>query len=267
MRIFALAAIAACAAAPRAAAQTRQQPTLIFTIYGGTATGHEIWHITRQPMPARDGNPPDTARLSRRLNSGLAAGLMATLFPSAYFGLQGEIAFRTFGLDDACAAVVPFQPDVYGRNQALCDNISASANTGSVLSVHVGGTARAAPRGAISPYARASVSLTHMAISTVAITEAEPIDSIGNELERAFILDDAPRRTAFGLTLGGGLTFQVSPSYQFRLEVRDDIATLERVTGPASALAIAPTEIAVFHHLVLLFGIDIVLEQKRGRRY
>jgi opacity protein-like surface antigen len=267
MRIRAIVAALAACAAPLAAAQTRDQPSLIFTIYAGTATGHELWQIARQPMPARDGNAPDTARLSRRVNSGLAAGLMATLFPSAHWGVKGEIAFRTFGFDDACAPVVPFQPDAILRNQGLCDHISASANTGSVLSFHVGGTARLAPRGAISPYARASVSLSHMAISTIAVTEAEPIDTLGNELERVFIRDDAPRQTALGLTLGGGFTFQVSPGYQFRLEVRDDIATLERLAGPASALAVAPTEVAVFHHLVLLFGIDIVLEQKRGRRY
>lgn len=264
-RALALAALAACA--PPLAAQTRHQPTLIFTIYGGTATGHHLWSIARQPMPARDGNPPDTARLGRRLNNGLAAGLMATLFPTAHFGVQGEIAFRTFGLDDTCAPVAPFRADAIRRNDVLCNNISGSLNSGSVLGVHLGGTARLAARGVISPYVRASLSLAHTAISTVAITEREPIDSNSNSLERAFILDDAPRRTAVGVSLGGGFTFQVSPAYQFRLEVRDHITTFERVTGPASAVAIAPTDVAWFHQLVLLFGLDIVLEQKRGRRY
>lgn len=37
--------------------------------------------------------------------------------------------------------------------------------------------------------------------------------------------------------------------------------------GPANDLARAPTSTKVFHRLSLRFGLDVVLEQKRGRRY
>lgn len=263
----ALVLAALVAVAPSVGAQVRDQPTLIFTIYGGTAAGHHLWTIANQPLPPRD-TFPDTATISRRLDSGLAVGLMATLFPSARLGVQGEVAFRTFGLDDSCAPAAPFKPDRAQRNRVLCDNITASANSGSVLTVHLGATFRPLPRGAVSPYLRASAALSHMAISTIAVVEQEPVDTLGTQfLDRALILDDVPRTTSLAATLGGGFTFQVSPGYQFRLEVRDDIRTLERITGPASPLAVAPTEVSLFHHMVLLFGLDIVLEQKRGRRY
>jgi hypothetical protein len=42
---------------------------------------------------------------------------------------------------------------------------------------------------------------------------------------------------------------------------------LERITGPASNVAIAPTERFLHHAVGLLVGLDVVLEQKRGRRY
>lgn len=258
---------AALLAASSLRAQTRTAPNLIFTIYGGTATGYALWQIDRQPMPARGGAPPDTSFLSRRLNSGIIAGLLTSLFPHAHFGVNAEVQFRTFGFDDQCTPVAPFQPDTPPRNTGLCDHITASANSGSVLTVNLGGTARIAPRGAISPYVRAAVSISHTTISTIAVTEAEPVDTMGRFAVRAFILDDEPRRVGFGAMAGAGFTFRVGPGYQFRLEVRDAISTQERIVGPATALAIAPTEVAWFNHVGVLLGIDIVLEQKRGRRY
>lgn len=248
-------------------AQTRSEPNLIFTIYGGTSTGHALWQIDRQPMPARGGAPPDTASLSRRLNSGLIAGLLTSLFPSPHFGVNVEIHFRTFGFDDQCTPVAPFQPDTPPRNTDLCNNITASANSGSVLTLNLGGTARIAPRGVVSPYVRAAFSISNTTISTIEVVEAEPVDTSGGIARRAFILDNTPRRTAVGATLGAGFTVQMGPAYQFRLEVRDDIATLERIVGPASAVAIAPTTVATFQRIGLLLGVDIVLEQKRTRRY
>ncbi len=50
-------------------------------------------------------------------------------------------------------------------------------------------------------------------------------------------------------------------------EVQDAMIPLEQLTGPANDLARAPTSTKVFHRLSLRFGLDVVLEQKRGRRY
>jgi hypothetical protein len=59
----------------------------------------------------------------------------------------------------------------------------------------------------------------------------------------------------------------LSPGYRFRLEVRDQLARIEVATGPANSAAIVPFEKRTFHQLAMVLGYDIVLEQKRGRRY
>ena len=202
-----------------AVAQTRSAPSLVFTIYAGTSTGHELWHIDRQPLPLRESaSSPDTARLERRLESGITAGLLTSLFRTPHLGLILDIGFRTFGLDDSCAPVAPFQPDDVQRNTHLCDNITASTNAGSVLAVTVGVSGRIAPSGIISPYVRAAASLSHTTISTIDVAAAEPLDSARTTFaQRTLILDDSPGRTGVGATLAGGFTLQVSPAYRFRL--------------------------------------------------
>jgi len=56
-------------------------------------------------------------------------------------------------------------------------------------------------------------------------------------------------------------------AYQFRFEARDAVARFEQVTGAADALLLPPTGTRFFHHFVFTMGLDVVLEQKRGRRY
>ena len=268
MRVLLFALSLGLAAAPLVAQESRSAPTLVFTIYAGTSTGHELWHVDRQPLPSRGGAAPDTARLERRLESGLTAGLLTSIFPTHHIGLNLDIGFRTFGLDDSCAPVVPFQSDPLDRNSHLCGNINASTNAGSVLAVTVGVSGRIAPGGILSPYVRAAASLSHTTISTIGVVAAEPIDTAQTTFaQRTLILDENPGRTGIGATLAGGFTLQASPAYRFRLEIRDDIATHDQLTGPASATAIAPVTVAMRHRLGVLLGLDIVLEQKRPRRY
>jgi hypothetical protein len=58
-----------------------------------------------------------------------------------------------------------------------------------------------------------------------------------------------------------------APGYQVRLEFRDQLLFLRRVSGPADALAEAQTERMLVNSFGLALMLDIVLEQKRGRRY
>jgi hypothetical protein len=64
-----------------------------------------------------------------------------------------------------------------------------------------------------------------------------------------------------------GVMFALGSGYQIRAELRDQVLRLERPTGPADDLARVNKEGFWSHIPSLVFGVDIILEQKRGRRY
>jgi hypothetical protein len=264
MRTFVTILAATFFAVTPTTAQQRGQPTLVLTIYAGANSGHELWGIDRQTIVY--GSSPDTVSLTRQLNAALMLGGVFQLFPrGGALGFSVDLGWRSLGLDDTCAPAAPFQPDTDARsNQILCDNISAQAQPGgSVISLGVTGILRLAPGGAVSPYLRAGGSLS---FTTVSAIELAAPDTLGG-IPRVVIIDDAPRRNSLGLLAAAGLIVRAGPAYQIRLEIRDDMSTIERVTGRASGLAVAPTEVALFHNLGLVLGFDVLLEQKRTRRY
>lgn len=270
--LFVLALAPAPAPAPLVA-QSRAQPDLILSIYGGVATGNALWQVNPQLLPLHSSTPSerDTVQLTRRANSAIAAGLIASLFRSAHLGFSLEVAFRTLSFDDTCAPRHAFLPDPppeddVRRNRILCDNITASGNSGSVLALVAGLVARGAPRGVLSPYLRAGAALSHTTISSVATSGIEP-DSLGGYVTRSLVVDGSPRRVGFGATVGAGMTAPLGTGYQIRVEVRDQVATHQRLDGPANALGSGPVSSRVYHYLGLIIGLDVVLEQKRGRRY
>lgn len=267
MRTLVTVLVAALCAVTSTAAQQRGQPTLVLTMYGGASSGHQLWGVERQTLiyGGSTSNPPDTVRVTRQLSSALMLGGVFQLFPRAgAFGFSVDLGWRAIGLDDTCAGVAPFQGGALSRNRTLCDNISAQGQPGgSVISLGVTGIFRLAPAGAVSPYVRAGGTLSFTTVSTIEL--AAP-DSLG-AIPRVVISDGAPRHNALGLLAAAGLTVRAGQGYQVRIEIRDDMSTIERVTGAANSLATAPTEVALFHNLGLILGLDVLLEQKRARRY
>lgn len=252
------------------AAQQRSEPQALITLQAGVAGGHQLWHLDRQTLIYNGSttNPPDTISLRRQVEPSLALGVVFQLFRSPSWGLFADVFYRTFTLDDTCAPVGAFQPDPPGtdtahRNRTLCDNISAGGPSSGMIAVTLGGIARVAPRAAATPYVRGGATLTYLGgrMREVAASEGTP------GIARVVILDESPERVAFGAAVAGGLQLRLSPGYQFRLEVRDNLVPLPAVTGPANSAAIAPSETRLTHQLGLLLGFDIVLEQRRGRRY
>ena len=268
-RSLQVAAVLVAVAAP-AAAQTRQQPNVLLTIYAGFKSGHQLWSVTRQTLTFEGTtmNPPDTVDLHRQVNSTLMVGGLFQLYRSPGLGYWLEVAFSTFGLDDTCSPVSPFQSDPPGtdaahRNRTLCDNITARAGGGSWLAIGAGVTLRAVARGAVSPYVRLGGNISFTTAGTIEVAAPEALGG----LDRIVIRDDAPRRLLPGVLLVSGLSVALAPGYQIRLELRDQIESLEHVDGPANALGVAPSSSRMFHQFGLALGIDIVLEHKRGRRY
>jgi hypothetical protein len=260
---------AACAGLPSgAAAQARPEPQLLLTIFGGAASGPTLVTGLRQPLPLlEDPFSIDTLGLGRRLSPGITLGASATYFPHPNFGVTGEIGFLGFGRDDTCDLVYVDPSDARaGFNEQICDNIAAEGGSASTVAFELGGLLRFAPRGALKPYLRAQGGFTTRGSSTVEVV-GRFLDA--NLISQATLIIGDPDPSSFEPTasFAAGVMVPFATGYQARLELRDRLLLVDRVTGPANALAEAPTEKKMFHSVALVFMLDIVLEQRRGRRY
>lgn len=267
-----LAALAAALLTAPAAAQEGPQPRLILSIGAGAHTGHGLWQIGTQPVQILDPFPPDTLiydtlRLTRQISSGLVLAFSGTYFPSGHLGFYGDVTFMDLGMDDSCDPVSPYHTvnDPEAENQELCESIHGSVVGNSVLLAGIGVTFRASPRGQTNPYVRAGLGYARVSNSTTRLSGTYEAD--GNPFSRQVIEDESPKGGSPSILLAAGIAQGISSGYQMRLEVRDDLFALERVTGPANALGQAPTETRWYHHVSLTIGFDIVFDRKRARRY
>ena len=256
--------------ASSAAAQSKPQPTILLTIGGGVVTGHGLWTVDRQPLCLLGSGGAcsglyDTLRLGRSISSSLIIGASGTYFPWPHLGFHAEISYLGLPLDDTCTPIFLNPDPPNQRAQQMCDNLTADKGTGGAISLFVGATVRAARRKAVSPYARFNVGMVNISTSTTEVVGAW-VDAGGIQ-ERQIIEDINGRGASFMTGFAAGITTPIGQGYQYRLEARDVITPLTRVTGPANDFAIAPTDSKYFHHWGLVMALDIVLEQKRGRRY
>ncbi|MBI1967538.1 MAG: hypothetical protein HYS40_06080 [Gemmatimonadetes bacterium] len=268
---FAPLLLAALATPAPALAQSRSRPTLVLSISAGAITGHSLWRVSRQPYEVRGSAPTfgstgtyDTLALSRSVASSLTGGMSATLYPSANLGVQLEVSYLGLPLENGCVGVA-INAEAEQKNQQICNNVNASQVSASALALHAGVTLRAASRGSFSPYVRAGVGLTSISRSTVAM-EGSFVSS-GQVYARGIVIDDTPERTSASYVIGLGLTSPLGPGYQFRLEIRDVLASQTRLDGPVNGLGQGPSSSKMYHHIALTMGLDVVLEKKRGRRY
>ena len=262
--------ILALVLASSAPAQTNPQPTIVLTIGGGVATGHGLWTVEKQQLCVLGGagactGTYDTLRIARSISPSLILGASGTYFPWPHLGFHAEISYLGLPIDDTCTPVFlnPDPPDQ--RGEQMCDNLTAAKGTGGAISMFVGATLRAASTRSISPYARFNIGVVNLSSSTTEVVGAY-VDA-GGVQERQIIEDINGTGSSFMLGAAAGVTAPIGAGYQFRLEVRDIVNSMTRVTGPANDLAIAPTASKYYHHLGLVMGLDIVLERKRGRRY
>ena len=246
-------------------AQARgQQPTLVLSIVAGVESGNDLWEIPKQAYAVLGASGTnDTLRLVRQVSPSFAAGMSGTYFPKPALGLQGELLYVSIPMENTCAMVYNTPSD--SINDQICNNLTGTVSPNSAFIISGGVILRGAPRGAISPYLRGSVSWVSYSGSSI---EMSGIFVSGGQLFSRQVIGDAdPKKSSLGMRLGGGLTASLGPGYQFRLEVADNIFSMARVTGPANGLGVAPEEVKYYHHLLLTMGFDVILERKRGRRY
>jgi len=274
LRQLALTAVcigALAAALPeRGTAQTAPDARLIFSIFGGVASHGDLWHIPKQPYLTLLPQPlHDTLNLRRRLTTGPTLGLNATFFGSSHWGLSAEIVYVGLRKDTDCSFVY-LVPDGQHRNEQVCNDIAATVTSASNVGVSVGGAFRFLTRSLVTPYVRLHGGLSIRSSSLVQVTGrlslTLPDGSVA--LRERVVISDEKDVSLYPLAAGAaGVMFTLSPGYQIRAEIRDQLMVLQRPTGPANDLAVAEIESFIGHSPALVFGIDIVLEQRRGRRY
>ncbi len=256
------------------AAQRGPEPTLVLTLFAGTAEGHGLWNVPQQPFCVLVGSSSgyscsgayDTLALSRAVTATLIGGVSATYFYRSHIGVVAELAFLGMSFDDTCKGPTTFSFDPEHWNEKLCDDITAHAPSTSAVAGFLSIVARASPRHSLSPYARATVGFVRYSGGTMALNGTFQA-SDGTVHSRTVYLDDNPQTSSASLQLGGGLVAQLNPGYEFRLELRDAVIPLRRVVGPSNDFLGPPSATRAFHQLSAVLGLDIVLEKKRGRRY
>jgi hypothetical protein len=242
----------------------------MFSVFGGVAYHGSLWRIDKQPLLLPFGVVMrDTLTLSRRLTAAPMVGLNATYYSSANLGFTAEAVYLALRTDDNC--VMQFTNlDLQNRNTQVCNDITQRTRTSSNAGFTLGVAYRLAPRSPVTPYGRLQAGASIRSSNVINMAgRFNETDANGNLLtqERTVILDETETRLHPLLIAAVGLTFSVSPGYQLRMEVRDHVIVLRRPTGPANDLARADVESFLGHAPALVFGIDIVLEQRRGRRY
>ena len=247
--------------------QEGPQSRLMLSLFGGISTGSSLWTVNRQPVFNNLGNT-DTVRLVRRLQPGIMFGASGTLFPSPYFGVHGEIAFLGLGLENRCQMIFT-DPAVgnLGYTVDACDDITTTDGSATTGAFFVGAVARAAPRGFASPFLRVMGGITTRSSSTSEVV-GRYLNSSGTVTGLVIINDPDGGGISPAFAVAAGVMIALGPGYQLRLEIRDHLLMVDRLTGPADPLTLlAPSENALKHNFALTVGLDIVLEQRRGRRY
>lgn len=250
-------------------AQQRSEPRLILSAFGGVAGGRHLWTLNRQPLfvlGTESGPRYDTINLSRNIGAGVVIGFAGTFYRSPAFGISAEIVFLGLSTDDRCQMVFENTAfDALGRNASLCADIDAHSVSPSTVGFFAGATYRAFSRGFASPYIRAQFGIGTRSGSTVHV-EGAYLD--GSVVRRRAVIQERPSAKPMpsaGVALG--VMVPLSVGHQVHLELRDQVLSMRQVTGIANSFGTAATSNVLVHSVALTAGIDIVLEQRRGRRY
>lgn len=251
-------------------AQQRPGKQLYLSVFTGVATGARLWNVDRQPLAilGRQGVLlHDTLRVSRVMRAGPLLGVAGVYFPSPHVGLTAEMTFYGLGIRDACtfAYQSPFG-GVSAENEQVCSDIDGHTASTTTIGFYVGGVYRPQPLRQASPYVRLLAGITTRAASQVLMVGRFVDSTTGYGYSRLVIGESARGHTA--PTVGGalGVGIRLSPGYQLRLEGRDLLLAVDRVTSPADDLGNALVSSAFVQNFSLVVGVDVVLEQlTRGR--
>jgi len=244
-------------------------------MFGGYRTGHDLWtrndqlFLVQTPIGPNP-NQYDTLDLQNQVTPGFVIGAAGTYFPRPNLGFEGEIAFLGMGLESRCT-IRQYQPPPSGDvDPELCTSLNGASSSLSAVSFSVGLVARLRPDKATYPYVRASVGVVARTRSTIELIGSFA-DTARNALEEVIIVGDSfPNKTRAHLSFAAGLALSLGPASQLRLEARDIVTSLDRVTGLADAsrgTLYPPHAGRSLHSFAFIVAFDVILEKRRGRRY
>ena len=276
MRPFVCVTIAAVALAPAPLpAQTPSAPHLYLSMFGGYRIGRHLWTLNNQPFLVQTPIGPnpgqyDTLDLQHEVNPGFVIGAAGTYFARPNLGFEGEIAFLGMGLESRCT-IRQYQPPPSGDvDPELCTSLNGASSSLSAVSFAVGLVGRLRPDQATYPYVRAGVGVVARTRSTIELIGSFA-DTARNALEEVIIVGDSfPNKTRAHLSVAAGLALSLGPASQLRLEARDIVTSLDRVTGLADAsrgTLYPPHAGRSLHSFAFIVAFDVILEKRRGRRY
>src|SRR3989442_578851 len=139
------------------------------------------------------------------------------------------------GLESRCT-IRQYQPPPSGDvDPELCTSLNGASSSLSAVSFSVGLVGRLRPDKATYPYVRAGVGVVARTRNTIELIGTFA-DTARNALEEVIIVGDSfPNKTRAHLTFAAGLALSLGPASQLRLEARDIVTSLDRVTGLADA--------------------------------
>ena len=268
-RLLSALAVLLILGAPRADAQSREEPNLIFSINFGLTTGKELWTIPRQPLIAPAG-AEDTVALGRRLRPGLTGIVSATLFRSPRLGYTAEVGYYGLASEQRCAGPAAWAPDSNDVNQQGCERAHGKHLATSVVGFQAGLHYRLLQTGRFQAFLRGTGGLGLIGNSYVQTSGlvVVPPNCTPSPCDLRLV-DEADRRSLTWIaSLTAGFSVSVAPGYRLKMELRDIITSVPVATGPAAAnSAIAPTGSRTVHVPTFMFGLDLVFERRHARRY
>jgi hypothetical protein len=240
------------------ARQTADQTRLSIGLSIGASSGAAAWSISGQPVVHN--GVTDSMNLGRRLNGSISAAALVTYFPTAHWGLSGEIAL-VGGRYDARCAITSQSASV--PNSQVCASIDQSVTQSNSVAFNGGVLFRPWSRSVLSPFLSARAGLLVGSMSSI-----ETSGTRGGSLVVMYF-DPSPGRVTPLAMLGAGVTTSAGPGYQFRWEVRDIIMGIEEVTGPTNGRPQQePSHQRRYRQRwTFLFGFEVVLDRSRGHRY
>jgi hypothetical protein len=242
------------------AAQTRDRPTLIFTISGAYLVGIRLWTVLDQPVEDNNFTFTDHFALRRNVKNTLGAGFSGTYYHGEHLGITAEAFLMGLGYSDVCTIAEPAQSQL---NVERCQSITDRDRSAAAVTTAAGLVYRIGADEFISPFVRVSAGIL--------INNQSPLLLVGqaNDGAELVIYDDNTKGTRLrpALQLGAGTTIAAGRGYQIRWEIRDNIVGIQKVTGPTAAGGIPPHVTSYRHIFSLNVGLDVILEKRRGRRY
>jgi hypothetical protein len=255
------------AAAPLWAQRTGDQARLVFTISAGAAAGKALWSV-KQAIQFPGASGTDTLALSRDIRSTLVIGFGASYFPGEHVGFSAEGFLIGLGYEDSCRQLFSSGSTSVA---AACQSLQSATKSATAVILSGGTILRTNSRKLISPYARANAGFVFSNQSSLRTIGRYP-GAGGERLDLIIYSDEHDSRVEPAFALGAGFTAALSPGYQLRWEVRDNIVGVQKISGPSPhtgdvATPVTPHELDFKHLISVTIGFDVVLERRRGRRY